>query len=293
MQIYFAGAEVPSHLSVLRECGVERVAVNIANLARQSITLGNWATKNRLEGLEWVLYADSPNADVTPVLELLQNCEVAPEIITGPVNWYETTWLSNSDLLFLPTWDATDAAILRDYTQNYDGVTLPDSVVDNPTAVRQARASIPRLGQLAALTGRSKGIERFDTLVSSAWWAVQKFGETQVWASNRMVRLNSDDKRLKREKYAIAIEALGCDPQKLLDDDPVESVKCAVLSWMALEQHLVRGRVHTLSEVAISDSSIPSNVVPIGPGVARPAPRTRHHLLPVMRTGTTSVTSQD
>lgn len=293
MQIYFAGAEVPSHLGLLRECGVERVAVNIANLARQSVTLSTWATRKRLDGLEWVLYADGPNVPAEPVLELLQNCEVQPEIITGPVNWYETTWLANSDLLFLPTWDATDPTILRDYTQNYDGVTLPDSVVDNPTAVRQARASIPRLGQLAALTGRTKGLERFDTLVSSAWWAVQKYGETQVWASNRMVRLNSDDKRAKREKYAAAIEALGCDPQRLMDDDPSESVRCAVLSWMALERHLVRGPSHALSEVAIPDSVIPTNVVPITPGVARPAPRPRHHLLPVMVTGDASVTATD
>jgi hypothetical protein len=294
VQIYFAGAEVPSHLGLLRECGVERVAVNIANLARQSITLSKWATKARLEGMEWVLYADSPNVPADPVLELLQNCEVQPEIITGPVSWYETTWLANSDLLFLPTWDATDPTILRDYTQNYDGVTLPDAVVDNPTAVRQARASIPRLGQLAALTGRTKGLERFDTLVSSAWWAVQKYGETQVWAGNRMVRLNSDDKLLKREKYAPAIEALGCSPQLMLEDDPNESVRCAVLSWMALERHLVRGGASQhLSEVAIPDSVIPSNVVPIAPGVARPAPRPRHHLLPVMTTASAPVTTTD
>ena len=293
MQIYFAGAEVPSHLSVLRDCGVERVAVNIANLARQSITLNTWATKKRLEGLEWVLYADNPTQEVDPVLELLSGCEVQPEIITGPVSWYETTWLANSDLLFLPTWDASDPTILRDYTQNYDGVTLPDSVVDNPTAVRQARASIPRLGQLAALTGRSKGLERFDTLVSSAWWAVQKYGETQVWTSNRLVRLNSDDKRLKREKYAPAITALGCDATKLLEDDPTESVKCAVLSWLALEKHLVRGPVHTLSEVAIPDTRVPTNVVPITPGVARPSPQPRHHLLPVMTTTDTLVGDVD
>ena len=93
MQIYFAGAEVSSHLSVLRECGVERVAVNIANLARQSITLTTWATKKRLEGLEWVLYADSPNQPADPVLEVLQGCEVQPEIVTGPIDWYEGTWL--------------------------------------------------------------------------------------------------------------------------------------------------------------------------------------------------------
>ena len=52
---------------------------------------------------------------------------------------------------------------------------------------------------------------RFDIVVSSAWWAVQKHGETQVWVGNRLVRLNAEDKHLKRQRYADSIEALGCD----------------------------------------------------------------------------------
>ena len=34
MHLYFAGAEVASHFSILKECGVERVAVSASNLAR-------------------------------------------------------------------------------------------------------------------------------------------------------------------------------------------------------------------------------------------------------------------
>ena len=292
MQLYFAGAEVSSHLSILKECGVERVAVNTHNLVRatnNSDNLGKWASNRRLSGFEWVLYADSPQSEAGPALEVLQGAEVQPEIVTGPITWYEGTWLSNSDLLFLPVWDAVDPTMLRDYTENYDGVTLPDSVVDNPVAVRQARASINKLGQLAAITGRSKGIERFDTLISSSWWNVQKYGETQIWAANRLIRLNADDKRIKREKYAPSIEALGVDVDKVLADDTAELLKLAVFSWLALEQHLVRG-LSTLpvaahpSIVDNRDQSTPQNVVPIMPGVARPSPQPRHHLLPVMGT---------
>ena len=120
MQIYFAGAEVVSHLATLKECGVERVAVNITNLARQSqTTLKGWATRQRLGEMEWVLYADNPTCPVGPVLEVLTDAEVMPEIITGPISWYEGTWLANSDLLFLPIWDATDPTILRDYTEEF------------------------------------------------------------------------------------------------------------------------------------------------------------------------------
>ena len=301
MQIYFAGAEVSSHLSILRECGVERIAVNTNNLVRatnNSENLGKWATNKRLGSMEWVLYADSPQVPAGPALEVLQGAEVPPEIVTGPITWYEGTWMSNTDLLFLPIWDALDPTLLRDYTENYDGVTLPDAVVDNPVAVRQARASINKLGQLAAITGRSKGIERFDTLVSSAWWNVQKYGETQVWAANRLIRLNADDKRIKREKYAPSIEALGVDMTKILEDDMDELLKLAVFSWLALERHLVRGLSTAVVPVGSSvvdshPSSIPQNVVPIMPGVARPPGQPRHHLLPVMRTSDTLIGDVD
>lgn len=295
MQLFFAGAEVPSHLSVLKDCGVERVAVSLTNLVRSvGDNIGTWATTQRLGGLEWVLYADSNHVPVGPALEVLKDCEVQPEIVTGPIDWYEQTWLSNTDLLFLPIWDAADPTMLRDFTSNYDGVTLPDVVVNNPTAVRQARASINKLGQLAALTGRSKGIERFDTLVSSAWWAVQKYGETQVWAGNRLMRLNAEDKVAKREKYASVIESLGCDIGKIMEDDPTENLRLAVVSWQHLERHLVRGRVVANAPVVTSAISQATPVTVISPsGVASPVAHSRHELLPVMGLGTSSMATHD
>jgi hypothetical protein len=119
---------------------------------------------------------------------------------------------------------------------------LPDAVVDNPAAVRQAKSAMGRMSQLAALTGRSKGIDKFDVLVSSAWYAVQKHGETQVWVGNRLVRMNSDDKHLKRQRYADSIEALGVDVASVLADDPKETARLAVYSWLAMEKYISAGR---------------------------------------------------
>jgi hypothetical protein len=298
MQLFFAGAEVASHLNVLRQCGVQRVAVSVSNLVRATHDLEHWATRERLGGLEWVLYADGPQVPVGPALEVLKGAEVQPEIVTGPISWYEQTWLANSDLLFLPIWDATDPTVLRDYTENYDGVTLPDSVVDNPVAVRQARASIKRLGQLAALTGRSKGIERFDTLVSSAWWAVQKYGETQVWAANRLVRLNAEDKVNKRARYAEAIEAMGVDMGKIAVDDPTETVTLAVRSWQALEQHLTtspRSLAVVPDQIVTNGRAQSVRPIPVTApdGVANDIDQTRHLVLPVIGMTRHGVTGHD
>jgi len=277
MQIFFAGAEAPTHLNLLKQCGVERVAININNLARHTSKYGDWATNDRLGGLDWIVYADTPSCPVEPVLELLAGSQVACESVAGPVNWATDTWIRDSDLGFLPIWDGRDTSVVRIFAEDYEGIVLPDSVVDNAAAVRTARAALPAMGVLGGLTGRSKGLERFDTVVSSAWWAVQKHGETQVWVGNRLVRLNAEDKHLKRQRYADAIEALGCDVSAVLADDPTETVRCAVLSWMALERHLNtigRQTGHALVTNPAFNGS-PGNVIPIS-GVAS-APRTTGH----------------
>ena len=307
MQIFFAGAEAPTHLNLLKQCGVERVAVNVNNLARHTSKYGEWASSARLGGLDWIVYADTPSCPAEPVLELLAGQQVACEAIAGPVNWATDTWLKDSDLGFFPIWDGRDTSVARIYAEEYEGVVLPDSVVDNAAAVRTARAALPAMGTLGGLTGRSKGIERFDILVSSAWWAVQKHGETQVWVGNRLVRLNSEDKHLKRQRYADAIEALGCDVSAVLADDPNETVKCAVLSWKALERHinsLGRMPVHAPLVANPSNSTSPTNVIPIG-GVASGGSQTRHlqpaslatpvatRVLPVMALQQHATTTED
>ncbi len=304
MALYFAGAEVASHFSILKECGVERVAVSAANLARtaKDEKLTFWASRARLAGLEWVLYADSTHTPVSTVTQVLTGADIQPEAVCGPIEWYDTTFIKDSDLLFLPSWDGSDPALLREYTEDFDGVMLPDAAVDNPTTVRAAKAALPTLGTLAALTGRTKGLERFDMLISSAWWAVQKHGETQVWTGDRFVRLNANDKELKRAKYADAIAALGCEVDKVMADDPNEMLRLAVKSWLALEQALGSGRLATSAPqhqqagplvASPHPSSTPQNVVPILGGVAKPPSLTRHHLLPVIGVQRSSVVVTD
>jgi hypothetical protein len=300
MQLYFAGAEVASHFAILKDCGVTRVAVSASNLARvakdEKLTL--WANRARLAGLDWVLYADSVHTPVSTVTTVLAGAEIQPEAVAGPIDWYDTTWLKDSDLLFLPSWDGSDPAQLREFVEDFDGVVLPDAVVDNPTHVRAAKAALPKMGTLAALTGRTKGLERFDMLLSSSWWAVQKHGETQVWTGDRFVRLNAEDKHLKRQKYADSIVALGVDIDKVLADDPNETLRLAVLSWLRLEEHISLGRVPVASQpqplvASPLPGATPSNVIPIAAPVARAPSLSRHQVLPVITTSRSSTTVLD
>jgi hypothetical protein len=152
--------------------------------------------------------------------------------------------------------------------------------VDNTTAVRTAKAGMGRMSTLGALTGRSKGIDKFDLLISSAWYAVQKHGETQVWSGNRLVRMNSDDKHLKRQRYANAIETLGCDVSAVLADDPKETARLAIFSWLAMEAYINAGRRLEPDRLpAVVTNGHPSNgngSVPDLSGVASAPLQTRH-----------------
>lgn len=298
MKIYFAGAESPSHMERLRSCGVERVAVNITQLSRRRSAkkpLTDWATKDRLGDMEWVLFADSPVTPWHPALEVLDTAEVPPEMVIGPLAWVNETRLADMDLWFVPTWDGVDSMDLRQSVESFEGVFLPDAVVDNQRAVTSAWASVqsPPIGFLGAITGRSRGLNRFDGVISSAWWSAEKYGETQVWAVNRMVRLSAEDKLAKRQKYKQAIEALGVNVDAVLADDPVETAKLAIRSWQKLEA-ATPDRFQGQVEVANpSITATPPNPSSRSVVVANGAGGVGHQLLPVMGLDTMTVKETD
>ena len=239
MLLYFAGAESPSHLNTLREEGVQRVAVNVTALARRTKDLANWATQDRLGGMDWVLYADAPDTsweDALVVLNGAMENECPPEAIIGPASWGENTWLGDSDLFFAPTWDGQDNGKLRSFYDDYGAVFIPDGVVENTNACRTAVAAASHGQVTGAITGRSKGLEQFQVVVSSAWWAVQKHGETQVWGQNKLNRYNSKDKLAKRTAHRPDIEALGVDPDAVIADDAPAVARLAIRSWLMLER---------------------------------------------------------
>ena len=239
MLLYFAGAESPSHLNTLRAEGVTHVAVNVTALSRRVKDLSEWATPERLAGLEWILYADSPDTSWESALTVLDGAirnEVPPEAIVGPPAWGEQTWLGDSDLFFAPTWDGADNAALRSLLDAFGAVFLPDTVIQNEQAARSTQAAVANGMVLGALTGRSKGLSSYSVVITSAWWAVQKHGETQVWDQNRLHRYNSTDKLTKRTQHRAAIEALGVDFDAVLADDAAACTRLALRSWIMLGQ---------------------------------------------------------
>lgn len=301
MLIYFAGAESPSHLNTLKAEGVATVAVNVTALSRRVKDLTDWATEERLGGMEWVLYADSPDTAWESALTVLDGAlrnGVPPEAIIGPPSWGDETWLGNSDLFFAPTWDGQDNALLRDLLERYSAVFLPDSVVADAQASRSAQAATGRGMVLGALTGRSKGLENYNVVISAAWWAVQKHGETQVWDRNKLHRYNSEDKLSKRQQHRAAIEALGVDFDAVLADDAAACARLAIRSWIMFARsigprNLPEQPIDTSSEVSNPDFSRPLNDGSAAVRVDSDRSEGRHVMLPVIGLEQLTVTHKD
>jgi hypothetical protein len=298
MHLYFAGAESPSHYKTLRTEGVTRVAVNITALSRRVQDLSAWASEERLGGLEWILYADSPDTPWDAALTVLQAATDAgcpPDAIVGPISWGEDTFLKDSDLFFVPTWDGLDNAVLRYHLDTFAGTFLPDSTVDNTNAVRSASAASGPSSVIGAITGRSKGLDNFDVVISSAWWAVQKHGETQVWDKGKLHRYNSQDKLAKRQQHRAAIEALGVSADAVIADDPAATARLAIRSWLKLEENTKRPPV--VVPTNLEADTVDIGVSPQGGSkvqrVASDRPEGRHLTLPVMGIEELEVTHQD
>lgn len=139
---------------------------------------------------------------------------------------------------------------------------------------------------LGVVTGKSRGIERYDAVISSAWWSVLKHGETQVWDGEKFHRHNASAKSEVRTRYSDAISALGINEWGVLADEPDAVASLALRSWVAYGDSLdtaqvlsiVRGDESEASSPPQNDSQVRGNPPQ---ALAIPTPRERH-VLPSM-----------
>ena len=238
-QLYFAGAEVAAHRTLLSECNVERFGFNATNLHRLIKKPEQWSVDGHLPtGAEWVLYADQ--GTTWPMVEPYLSQE--PTMLIGPASWITKDL---GDVPFAPFWHAG-------LEPGLDLVALLDDAVKAQSTLRQVLASHSQ-GTLVGVTGASRGVERLDVVVSSAWLEVQRHGETQVWANNKLHRYPNTQKADARQRHHSDMERLGVDPEMVVADDRTESTKLAVYSWLGWEErNAKRGNLVPLPSNAAS-----------------------------------------
>lgn len=278
---WFAGAENPAHHPTFALHGISRVAVNIGSLSR------NYSRK--FTGLdlgpdtEWIAWTDSL-ATLDDLLEVISTIGVRPSYVVGPDEW-------SSHPLYLPSWNGEDALPASNAANR--GLFITDKVFkDKKRLLNRALSARKANHVLGVITGRPNGLERFDIVINTSWYNPQSFGETHVWDGKELHRYPAPKKDEMRAHHVEHIQALGVDPDLVLEDDTDEVVALSLRSWLALEESLDRPMpaptpgVDPADTDMIEAASLPAlPAANVGPLAQAPAsiPQAPRQLLPTIQ----------
>lgn len=217
-QIWLTGAENPAHHEVLTRCSAPRLAFNVSAWARNNRS--SW--KNGLgHQFDWIAWADGPST-VEDLGDATKAMGIPPSYVIGPEEWsFHPHWI--------PVWNGQEPAPSPHVGSS---LVVTDTVFTDRALRRRVLGGRKRDSLLGVITGKTRGVDKFDLIISSAWWSAAKNGETQVWTGTKMSRYNASRKMEQREKHSEDIEALGVDPGRVMADDSDAVAELAVRSWI-------------------------------------------------------------
>ena len=236
--LYFAGAEDPNNHEVFGISGVERLALNIAQWRRNFAK--RWADVDVAEFPEWLAWSDSVYV-LDDLLELIELIGKPPTYIVGDE---DSDW--NVHPGFLPLWNGEGRFPA---TTVGGGMAVVDKVFTDAAMSKRVLSSRKRDQVLCAITGKSRGLEKWDIVVSASWLSTLKYGETQVWDGSHLHRVNTQEKAQIRDRFEDEILSLGVDPWNVQADDNLSVATLALRSWMAFEESHLSAVPTAISEV--------------------------------------------
>lgn len=282
-QIYLAGGENPSHQQILSACGATHLSVNVTSLLRRKTF--SWELDLPHSAWEWVAYCDGP-ASIDDLHLVADSAAKQPRWVIGPESWSD--WGDN----YLPLWNGEGSIPAN----RSSGLVVTDRVFRDKSLLRRAQSSRTAGNSLGVITGSiDESINKFDLVISAAWWSAMKYGETQIWDGRRMHRFNAERKNEIRTRYSSEIALMGVDADQVLLDDPEEVARLAVSSWMFYSDHLSGAKVLSFPSVTKATTAEDSESAETGSEAGaldtRPPVRRHHAVLPVI--GMTTITSTE
>jgi hypothetical protein len=271
MKLYFAGAESPSHLKVLKGAGVERIAINVTSLyarlpkSRRVV----WSLQDRFPApLEVCLYPNPSDDDWDRYRGFLEaNPGAAMTVGPAGVEWDDIEG-------YVPLWDG-NLKMVDGLCARNPYVAASENVLKTPASLRRLQSAAMAHGtQLVALgAARSLLQGRWTAAVVSSWQSAQRYGETQVWDGRELHRYATGQAEEARRRHRADIERLGVDPDAVEADDKGAVLLLAIRSWQAFEQAknpaVVDGAVVAIGPERRGDDS----GLPVGAALATGGPR--------------------
>lgn len=286
MKIYYGGAEVPSHRTLLAEEGIENVSLSFMGLRRrtkltkpflleekfpadQNIFVDSGAyTLNKAEDdaytqQELLDLANSYMAFVAQNLDRLHMVSEFDSLSLGR-EWIEAVREDFFDDLpenkFLPIWHPEFGLnYLDDLAQRYLRVGVPKTALDGRNIVPYLNGLVQKYGTklhgIAATKPDEMRTVKWDSVASTSWLSPAMYGDTQVWVGNELKRYPVKYKDQARKRHRTLFEANGFDAEAIEDDNPKEVLRLALWSWRQLEAQLAKRKNEVVTTVPISPDS--------------------------------------
>jgi hypothetical protein len=258
LELYFAGAEVPSWRKLLRNEGVPHVAVNFLHLqprlTKQPWLLAdhfppdqdifllsgssatekrNWSTAQHEEFLASYLTFVQDNLDRLKFFTEYDATVLGLEWVLRQ----RDVWQGLADDKFVPVWhEAWGAPLLRTMVEQHPNLGVPPVAPRTQNVlsslVRRTRINLHGLS-FSHPYDAPGGL--YSTLVSSSWISPTRFGETVIWDENRLRRYPADDKEKIRRRHHQHFAAAGFDADKIEADQSNEVARYTVWAWRQME----------------------------------------------------------
>jgi hypothetical protein len=311
--VFFGGAEGPTNRNRLLSNGVRNLSFNYHSLYERSKTpnldtlagpdadiflySGTSSANDNMDkrtDAEWGQYLDDYLATVT---ENIDRVALATEFafqglsLADIQHMREDFWDQLPEDSWAPIWIPDEQ--LESLAEAYSNVVIPAAALRQSeaddfarvlrTLSRKHEVSFHLMGAL-----QDEWIRRAEpaSIITSAWTASTRYGETLLWDSHTIRRIPAEEKDKARRRYKHIIEALGCDADKVRADDPEEVSKLAIMSILAWEERWSQRNVPDTKPVpppeekTVSTALAPITKGPIERNVALAEGRA---MLPVMQ----------
>jgi hypothetical protein len=261
LELYFAGAEVPTWRKLLASEGVPHVALNYLYL-RPRITKQPWRLSDVFPDDQKIFLLSGASATGKKNWSLTQHEEFLSEYLgfvqdnldrlkffteydadALGIEWVSRQrdiWQGIADDKFVPVWhESWGSPLLRSMVERYPNLGVPP--VDDRTQnvlfglVRRTRVNLHGLS-FSHPYDAPGGL--YSTLVSSSWISPTRFGETVIWDENRLRRYPAEDKEKIRRRHRAHFSAAGFDADKIERDDSNEVARYTVWAWRQMEQSM-------------------------------------------------------
>ena len=269
MRLYFGGAEIGSHRSILEEQDIRNVSMSYMGLRRRVKFSRPWLIKDKFpdsmslfldsgaytlnvadeerteDEIEEIFehYVDFVNANIDRV-EMVSEFDV----LTMGLEWIEeqrdSVWSQIPREKFMAVWHPVwGLPYLHEMASRFEIIGIPETTMSG----RNLR---PVLNALAVKGTRIHGIAmtkteemqsiRWDSVASTSWISPQRYGDTIVWTGNELKRYPKKYKDQARKRHRMLFKEHGFDAEALAADDPNEVLRLSAWSWKKFEESVNR-----------------------------------------------------